>query len=101
MANPDYGDADEARIADTNALIASYEASADYPQLWARYVLVEQRMNSENLMGRFAESDRIRAEMNRISRTVGKRIGAEALAMAHAQNAAAVASRKNPNQEAA
>lgn len=80
MANQIYGEADAARIAESNALLAAYEASADLAQLWERYALVEQRMNAETQMGRFAESNRIRSEMNRISRTVGKRLGAEARA---------------------
>lgn len=56
------------RIAETNALLAAYEAAHDFNGHWATFAAVEQRQNSEYAMGRLDEVQRIRAEKNRITR---------------------------------
>ncbi len=59
------------RKAENSAALAAYEAAAlsgDIAAIWKTFVVVEQAMNAEELMGQFEESDRIRKSMNRITR---------------------------------
>ena len=63
MANPIYGEASAERIAETNAMLATLEAATTYTDYMLAYVAAEQRANSEDLMGRFEERDRIWARV--------------------------------------
>lgn len=65
-----YGPLTAERIAETDAMLAAYAAATNHTEHWNRYADVEQRMNAESRMGRFKESDRIRAAMNATSRKV-------------------------------
>ena len=80
-----YGPLTAERIAETNALLAAYSAATNHTDHWNAYALVEQRMNAENRMGRFLESDRIRAAMNATSRKV--RLEGFAAAIQHSEAA--------------
>jgi len=62
-----YGPLTAERIAETNALLAAYEAAHDFNGHWATFGACEGRKNSESAMGRFDEAQRIRTEMNRIT----------------------------------
>jgi len=63
-----YGPLTAERIAETNALLAAYEAAHDFNGHWATFAAVEQRQNAEYAMYRPEEVERIRAEKNRITR---------------------------------
>lgn len=54
-----YGPASVERIAETDALIAAFAAAPNYSAYLTAYSAVEQRANSEDVMGRFEERDRI------------------------------------------
>lgn len=73
----DYGNPSPERIAETNALIAALEAAPDYAAYLPAFCAVEQRANSEDLMGRWEERDRIWAAVNTIRAVQSPRIRAE------------------------
>lgn len=58
------------RIIENNALLAAFEAVTDHASYWPAFGAVEQRANTEELNGRFAEARRVRAEMTRINRAL-------------------------------
>lgn len=67
-------------IAENNDAIAAYEAACvagDHRLIWPTFSKVEQCMNSMGLMGLGAEHERIRIEMNRITRERRERRQAE------------------------
>lgn len=72
-----YGNPSPERIAETNALIAALESAPDYAAYLPAYSAVEQRANSEDLMGRWEERDRIWAAVNAIRAVQSPRIRAE------------------------
>ena len=63
--------------AETDALLAAYAAVTDHAGWGSTYGKVEQAMNTASLRGQFAEAERIRVEMNRITRAIQPLLAAE------------------------
>ncbi|MET3924566.1 hypothetical protein [Devosia sp. 2618] len=74
---PGYGEPSAERVAETDALLTAFAAITDHKTYWPAYGAVEARMNAEMRMGRSAEAERIRVEMNRINRSIKPMLNAQ------------------------
>jgi len=79
------------RIAETNALLAAYEAAHDFNGHWATYAACEAQAAAEWRMDRGIECKRIRDEMDRITRANRQIIAAAVAALMKPRTHEAVA----------
>lgn len=63
-----YGPITDAMVAANDALLASFAATSNHSEYWARYALVEQAMNKMSLSYFPVEAERIRVAKNQINR---------------------------------
>lgn len=72
-----YGPLTDAMVSANDALLASFAATSNHSEYWARYALVEQAMNKMSLSYFPVEAERIRVAKNRINRALKPMLDAQ------------------------